>query len=115
MVPTWNYEVAHVNGQLVAHDDADWVSDLVRALTDRHESGLPQPWSVDDAPPDYTESMLRAIVGIEIEITRLVGKRKLSQNRPPADQAGSIEGLRSRRHARSDTVADAMESPPEDR
>ena len=93
VVPTWNYEVVHAAGELVVHDDAAWVGDLVRRLTERHEAGQERPWSVDDAPADFVAAQLRAIVGIELRITRLEGKRKLSQNRSAADVRGVIAAL----------------------
>jgi transcriptional regulator len=93
VVPTWNYEVVHAHGRLVAHDDVGWLDTLVRDLTARHEAGRTEPWAVDDAPPDFVANMLRGIVGIELEVTRLEGKRKLSQNRPVADQRAVIDGL----------------------
>ena len=93
VVPTWNYEVVHAYGELVVHDDPSWVGALVRRLTDRHEAGRREPWSVDDAPADFVAVQLRAIVGIELRLTRIEGKRKLSQNRPEADVAGAIAGL----------------------
>ncbi len=95
VVPTWNYVTAHVYGELVIHDDAAWVEPLVRRLTDRHEGGRPEPWSVDDAPGPYIAGQLRAIVGIEVRITRIEGKFKLSQNRSGADVDGVVAGLRS--------------------
>jgi len=93
-VPTWNYSAVHVYGRLRAIDDRDWLRGFVNELTDAHEAGRATPWKVDDAPADYLEVMLRGIVGIEIEITRIEGKAKLSQNRTDADRAGVIEGLR---------------------
>ena len=93
VVPTWNYEVVHAAGDLIVHDDADWVGRLVRRLTERHEAGMASPWSVDDAPADFVTAQLRAIVGIELRINRLEGKRKLSQNRNAADAGGAIDGL----------------------
>jgi transcriptional regulator len=93
VVPTWNYEVAHVHGRLVVHDDPMWVEQLVRRLTDRHELGRDEPWSVDDAPAEYIERMVRAIVGIEVVIDRIEGKRKLSQNRPEVDRVGVESAL----------------------
>ncbi len=95
VVPTWNYCAVHAWGPLVVHDDAAWVEALVRRLTARHESGLSRPWSVDDAPPAFVASMVRAIVGIEVPITRLQAKWKLSQNRPAADIAGVRGALAS--------------------
>jgi transcriptional regulator len=94
VVPTWNYLTAHVYGRLVVHDDPVWVEALVRRLTDRHESGFEQPWSVDDAPRRFVDGQLRAIVGIEVVISRIEAKFKLSQNRPASDIDGVIAGLR---------------------
>ena len=92
-VPTWNYTTVQASGALGVRDDPAWLIEIVRRLTDRHEARWPDGWSVDDAPPDYIESELRAIVGIELRISRLEGKRKLSQNRAPADVDGVIAGL----------------------
>ncbi|MGH2860044.1 MAG: FMN-binding negative transcriptional regulator [Solirubrobacteraceae bacterium] len=95
VVPTWNYLTAHIHGELLVHDDPAWVEDLVRRLTSRHEAEQPQPWSVDDAPRDYAEGQLRAIVGVELRITRVEAKAKLGQNRSSADIDGVITGLRA--------------------
>lgn len=94
VVPTWNYVTAHVYGELVVHDDVDWLDDLVRRLTEKHEADQPRPWSVADAPPAYVAGQLRAIVGLELRITRIEAKAKLSQNRPAADIDGVVEGTR---------------------
>jgi transcriptional regulator len=108
VVPTWNYVTAHVYGRLVVHDDPVWTEDLVRRLTAKHEARRDHPWSVDDAPRTFIEGQLRAIVGIELEITRIEAKAKLSQNRPAADVEGVIAGLRERGDAGSaDAVARA--------
>ena len=88
VVPTWNYAVVHAHGPLTAVHDAPWLHALVTRLTAHHESPRPQPWAVADAPDDYVQQMLRAIVGIEIRVERLVGKWKLSQNRSAADRQG---------------------------
>jgi len=96
VVPTWNYLTAHVYGELVVRDDVAWLEALVRRLTDRHEAGSAQPWSVDDAPPRFIAGQLRAIVGVELVINRIEAKLKLSQNRPEADIDGVIKGLTSR-------------------
>ncbi|MGH3263943.1 MAG: FMN-binding negative transcriptional regulator [Trebonia sp.] len=96
VVPTWNYVTAHVYGHLVVHDDPAWTEDLVRRLTTKHEASRAHPWSADDAPRPYIEGQLRAIVGIELQITRIEAKAKLSQNRPAADVDGVITGLRER-------------------
>ena len=85
---------AHVYGELVVHDDAAWLDDLVRRLTAKHEEGRPQPWAVDDAPPRFVAGQLRAIVGMEVLISRVEAKAKLSQNRPAADIDGVVEGTR---------------------
>ena len=94
VVPTWNYTAVHVTGTLHFHDDRDWLLRNVGDLTTRFETGQSEPWSVDDAPADYIDAMTGAIVGVEIEITRVEGKAKLSQNRPAEDRAGVAEGLR---------------------
>src|ERR1700722_1732109 len=102
VVPTWNYLTAHVYGQLVVHDDPGWVEDVVRRLTAKHEAarlaspGQHMPWSVDDAPRAFIEGQLRAIVGLELQITRIEAKAKLSQNRPVGDIAGVVDGLAAR-------------------
>jgi len=107
VVPTWNYVTAHVYGQLVIHDDPDWVGVLVRRLTDRHEADSPRPWSVDDAPASFIAGQLRAIVGVELVISRVDAKAKLSQNRPAADIDGVITGLEGRGDR---TTADAVQA-----
>jgi transcriptional regulator len=102
VVPTWNYLTAHVYGQLVVHDDPAWVEDVVRGLTAKHEAarlaspGQSMPWSVDDAPRKFIEGQLRAIVGLELQITRIEAKAKLSQNRPETDVPGIVAGLSAR-------------------
>ena len=99
VVPTWNYVTAQVYGSLVVHDDPAWVANLVRRLTDRHEAEREHPWSVDDAPAAFFEGQLRAIVGVELVISRVEAKAKLSQNRPAADIDGVIAGLEHDGHA----------------
>jgi len=101
-VPTWNYAVVHAHGPLRTVEDAPWLHGLVSRLTDHFETPSPQPWAVSDAPEHYVQSMLRAIVGIEIPVQRLLGKWKLSQNRNPADRQGVLDGL-----ALGDTAARA--------
>lgn len=93
VVPTWNYVAVHAYGMAEVFTDVDRLRTLVSALTDRHESGRSNPWKVDDAPTDYIDGMLKAIVGFALPIQRLEGKRKLSQNRNAADIAGVREGL----------------------
>lgn len=93
VVPTWNYVAVHAYGSAEVFTDAERLLTLVSALTDRHEAGRVQPWKVADAPADYIDSMLKAIVGFALPIQRLEGKRKLSQNRNTTDIAGVREGL----------------------
>ena len=93
VVPTWNYAVVHAHGPLVVHDDVEWLRNLVAPLTQSQELPREKPWHVTDAPADYIDSMLKAIVGIEIPIRRLQGKWKMSQNRMHQDRAGVINAL----------------------
>lgn len=93
VVPTWNYLTAHVYGRLVVHDDPVWLAALVRRLTEQYEAGRANAWSVDDAPAEFLAGQLRAIVGLEVVITRIEAKSKFSQNRSPADVDGVITGL----------------------
>jgi transcriptional regulator len=108
VVPTWNYVTAHVHGRLVVHDDAGFVEDVVRRLTAKHEAASERPWSPDDSPPAFFAGQLKAIVGVELVISRIEAKVKMSQNRPPADVEGVITGLTARGEtAVADTVAAA--------
>jgi len=93
VVPTWNYTVVHAHGTLQAVEDAAWLRALVGRLTTLHEAPRAQPWSVEDAPGDYVQQMLRAIVGIRIPVERLIGKWKVSQNRDTPDRLGVAEGV----------------------
>ena len=93
VVPTWNYTVVHARGTLRAVEDAPWLHGLVSRLTDHHEAPRDTPWAVSDAPDDYVQQMLRAIVGIEITVASLVGKWKISQNRSEADRLGVAAGF----------------------
>jgi transcriptional regulator len=94
VVPTYNYVAIHAHGRIAVHDDVRWLRALLAQLTRRHEAGRERPWKMGEAPADYLDARLQEIVGIEIEITRIEGKWKMSQNRTPADQAGVIAGLR---------------------
>ncbi|HUF73218.1 MAG TPA: FMN-binding negative transcriptional regulator [Gammaproteobacteria bacterium] len=96
VVPTWNYVVVHARGMPTAVDDADWIRNHLNELTDEHESREPQPWSVSDAPKEFVDQMIGHVVGIEMPIASIVGKWKLSQNRPVEDQHGVVAGLRAR-------------------
>lgn len=93
VVPTWNYIAVHAWGQAEVFDEPERLLELVSRLSDHHERGRPQPWAVSDAPRDYIDAMLRAIVGFALPIRRLEGKWKLSQNRSAADRAGVRDGL----------------------
>ena len=97
VVPTWNYLMVQARGRFRAIDDKAWLRAFVTRLTDRHEGDRAAPWAVSDAPADYIETMLGAIVGIEIVLSSLVGKWKVSQNRPAADRAGVAAGLAGER------------------
>ena len=94
VVPTWNYVVVHAHGALRAIDDREWLRAFVEKLTNRHETGRREPWKVTDAPADFIDKQLGAIVGIEVPMTRLIGKWKVSQNRPAADRDGVVQALR---------------------
>ena len=96
VVPTWNYSAVHVQGTARAIEDRDWLHHLVQQLTDAREAEQAQPWRVSDAPDDYIERMLGAIVGIEITVTAWLGKRKAGQNRSTPERAGLAQGLRER-------------------
>lgn len=108
VVPTWNYCVVHAHGSLRVIDERDWLRGQVERLVRRHESARPAPWHVSDAPADYVEKQLAAIVGIEIPLTRLAGKWKTSQNRPAADYAGVIAGLRTEENPSAQTMGEIM-------
>ncbi|PCE26446.1 transcriptional regulator [Paraburkholderia acidicola] len=95
-VPTWNYKVVHLHGKIRIRDDERFVRGMVARLTRTHEASLPKPWKMSDAPADYIDTMLKAIVGIEIEVTRITGKFKLSQNRELRDRLSLGEALKAR-------------------
>jgi transcriptional regulator len=108
VVPTWNYVTVQARGRLRAMDDAKWVRAIVERLTQTHEASRAVPWAVSDAPADYIETMLRAIVGIEIELVALQGKWKVSQNRNQADRQGVAYGLERQAEANGDAQLLAM-------
>lgn len=93
VVPTWDYMLIHAYGELVIHNDADWILKQVTRLTNRFEKDQPKPWSVDQAPTDYVEGQIRAIVGIELKLSRIEVSFKMSQNKSEADLDGVIAGL----------------------
>jgi transcriptional regulator len=110
VVPTWNYVAVHAYGMLRIVDDAEWLRRLVTRLTDLHEGFSAVPWKVTDAPDAFIGQMLKGIVGVELVLTRVEGKWKLSQNRSEPDQAGTIAGLDARGDAGSRAVAAAMQN-----
>ncbi len=93
VVPTWNYAVVHAYGEIKVVDDAEWMRPFLERLTDRHEAPRAAPWKVADAPEDFLQTTMRAVVGIEIPISKLMGKWKVSQNRSKADREGVVAGL----------------------
>ncbi len=93
VVPTWNYVAVHVAGPVTLHDDVDWLAAHLATLTDHHEASQAHPWAMHDAPADYLDAQMRAVVGVSIVIESLEGKYKLSQNRSDADIDGVIDGL----------------------
>jgi transcriptional regulator len=93
VVPTWNYAVTHAYGTMRVVDDPTWLRTLLETLTDHNEKKFSKPWKVSDAPLEYTSKLIENIVGIEIGITQLTGKWKVSQNQPPQNQSGVISGL----------------------
>ena len=106
VVPTWNYEVVHLHGTITIHDDPAWKLDLVTNLTDHNERQVrdterADAWEVTDAPTDFIDGQLKAIVGVQLEITKIEAKRKLSQNRRADDRSGAQQGL-----GRSDRLSD---------
>ena len=95
-VPTWNYEVVHAHGTLTVRDDERFVRGIVARLTRRHEAAEPRPWKMSESAPEFIDDMLRRIVGIEIAVTSLVGKAKLSQNREARDRLNAADTLAER-------------------
>jgi transcriptional regulator len=104
-VPTWNYEVVHAHGRITVHDDVRYVRGLLARLTRHHEASEPRPWKMGDSSPEFIDDLLTKVVGIEVEITRLTGKAKLSQNKELRDRLGAADTLAERG---SDELADAM-------
>lgn len=110
VVPTYNFMVVHAFGQLRVIEDPAWLRALLERLTDANEAGRAEAWRISDAPESYIEKMLAAIVGIEIPISRLVGKWKVSQNQPQANRASVVRALRSEGGVRGTEMADAVVS-----
>jgi len=112
VVPTWNYEAVHVYGALRWIEDEAWLRANVSGLTDRFEAGQTHPWRITDAPADFTGKLLTAIVGLELRITRIEAKAKLSQNRPEADRQGVISGLSASERDADRAMAALMAKDP---
>lgn len=108
VVPTWNYAVVHAHGQPRLIDDRAWLLAQLGHLTDAHESGRPAPWQVSDAPADFIDGILAAIIGVEIPITKLEGKWKVSQNRAEPERRGVVEGLLAEEQVRSREMAELV-------
>lgn len=112
VVPTWNYTAVELTGTVRVHRDSDWLRHAVTELTRLQEADREQPWAVTDAPEAFVTGQLRGIVGIEVTVTGVTGKAKLSQNRSAADQAGVISGLEAEPDPESAAVAEAMRGGP---
>jgi transcriptional regulator len=110
VVPTWNYVVVQARGSLVVHDDAQWIREQASQITRQQESQREKPWSIDDAPREYTDTMIRALVGIEIPVTRLTGKWKVSQNQPAINRASVVTALQGQGDAPAQVMADLVRS-----
>jgi transcriptional regulator len=108
VVPTWNYSAVHLSGTVRVHEDPGWLRGAVTELVEEHEGHRDLPWAVTDAPAPYIDGQLRGIVGLQVRLTRVEGKAKLSQNRSEADRRGVIAGLRRERAEGAAAVADAM-------
>lgn len=110
VVPTWNYTTVHLTGPVAFHRDAGWLRDIVTRLTEKYEGHREGRWWVEDAPPAYIEGQLRGIVGVEMTVTQVEAKNKLSQNRTAVDRAGVIDGLRATEDGDAQAVAELMEA-----
>jgi transcriptional regulator len=108
VVPTWNYAAVHVSGTLRFFHDADRIKELLVRLTDRFESARPRPWRMSDAPAEFVERLVGGVVGVELQIDRMEGKWKLSQNRPREDRDGVMAGLRREGGANGAALAELM-------
>lgn len=104
VVPTWNYAIVQVRGIVTVIEDQDWLAEQISDLTMSQEGSRPAPWAVTDAPAPFIQSQIKGIVGLEIEITEISGKWKVSQNRPAADRVGVAEGLESETANSADMV-----------
>lgn len=108
VVPTWNYMIVQVRGQAQVHDDPDFLMAQISALTEQEENGRAEPWAVNDAPEPFLQAQMRGIIGIEILVTEMTGKYKLSQNRPAMDHAGVVAGLAAEPDVAGPALAEIM-------
>lgn len=108
VVPTWNYIAVHAHGRLEAVGDSAWLRAHLARLVDANEAGRPEPWHLDEAPERYLDTMMRGIVGLRLQVERLEGKWKMSQNKTPADRQGAMQGLQATGRARDAAVARVM-------
>ena len=105
VVPTWNYVAVQASGPLTVHDDAEWIRAQVTELTQQQEVHRDAPWAVDDAPRNYTDTLIRALVGISIPVVTMTGKWKVSQNQPPVNRTSVAEELAQSSHQDSQSMA----------
>lgn len=110
VVPTWNYVTVHARGPLQVHQEPVWIRAQLMDLVTQQEAPAPKPWAVDDAPREYTDTMIRALVGISIPIVDLSGKWKVSQNQPAVNQASLLQSLRAEGTADADAMAGLLEA-----
>ena len=109
VVPTWNYAVVQASGLMQVHDNAQWIRTQATQITAERESAFDKPWAVNDAPRDYTDTMIKALVGIEIPITKLTGKWKVSQNQPVANRQTVVQALQADGGAQAVAMAQLVE------
>jgi len=110
VVPTWNYVVVHVHGKLRVIENAHWLRSHLAALTAQQEAAFEQPWQLEDAPTGFIDKLMQAVVGIEITITQLTGKWKVSQNQPSENQLGVLQGLSASEVAHGKAMADVVQA-----
>ena len=111
VVPTWNYAVVHAEGKFSLINDPNWIRQHVSQMTSIHEPTYQSNWKLDDAPEEYVQMMLKAIIGVEIEVSNLVGKFKLSQNRSPSEYAGVVENLQKSPEENLQALLHLMKKP----
>ena len=109
VVPTWNYATVQAHGVMRVIEDRDWLADQIAALTHANESGRAEPWSVSDAPEAFVAAQIKGVVGIEIPVSRIEGKWKVSQNRPAADRKGVVAGLRETGETDAQAMAELVQ------